>query len=364
MKRFVSLLLVVTFIFSFTILLAQTPKPILQELYDVGGSYPDNIIYPEAGTIEYQVWMIARPGDVQYGPSGIMSAGMDQGKFLLQFNMGNFSFPWAAGELLQIEVLQTNTGRTASAQFSVSSGTSPQARFDENAIVLQNPPMVLFDSRPDVLDPIYTTANLMPGYPQAGIYRANNWVSVSVGDPANSNWNISFSTEDVVSNLHVTSKIRRANYFDEDELFDDVQGPRTFRTYYSIDNGLTWVNYPVVNHILPVEGEDWMIIDFDLPEDCIGLQNVQLQWRLYASGGSTVTTYPNEAWGEIKDVVVTGIGEEETPVFTISTFPWTEGFEDDSLTRPFWSQIQVAGSALWTYVNGAQGGAITSAYQV
>ena len=311
MRKITLLLLALAIFMSITGIFAQIPKPILQELYDVGGSYPDNIVYPEDGTITYQVWILSRPNDVQSGPTGIMSAGMDEGKFLLQFNMGNFSFPWTAGDMMRVEVQQTTTGRIASVEFPVAAGTSPQARFDGNSMVLQEPPLVLFDSRPTTLDPIMTTANLMAGYPQNGVYRANNWVAVGTADVANSNWHISFSTVGIDSDLMVTSKIRRANYFDEDEHFEDIQGPRSFRTYYSIDNGATWVQHPSINHLLPITGEDWLTVEFELPEACLGQENVLVQWRLLAAGGSTIVAFPFESWGEIKDVVVTGEGELE-----------------------------------------------------
>lgn len=63
-----------------------------------------------------------------------------------------------------------------------------------------------------------------------------------------------------------------------------------------------------------------------------------------------------------QDVTVT-VEMAELAAFVISEFPWLESFEDDSETRPEWSQIQEAGAANWTFVNGAGGGAITSAYQ-
>ena len=320
MKRMSLILLIaLAMIFTISSLSAQALKPILQELYDLGGSYPDNVVYPEDGTIEYMVWVTARPGDIQYGPTGANSAGMDSGRFLLQFNMGNFNEAWTAGEILRIEVTQTTTGNIGVTEFPIIAGTSPQAMFDADAMVLILPPAVLFDSN-DPAEYVVNNFNntLVPGYPQwegrsSYVYRAINWVALGTGDPGNSNWNIAFSTEGVIGNLQVTSKLRRANYFDEEEIFDQILGPRSFRTYYSIDGGVTWIQEPVVNHLLPLTGEDWYEIAVELPPAVYNQPDVRLQWRLLAAGGSTIASYPAESWGEIKDVKITGEMEEVIP---------------------------------------------------
>jgi len=50
----------------------------------------------------------------------------------------------------------------------------------------------------------------------------------------------------------------------------------------------------------------------------------------------------------------------------VETFPWKETFEDNSTTRPAWTQIREVGSAFWTYAAGSTstigGGNITTAY--
>jgi hypothetical protein len=48
--------------------------------------------------------------------------------------------------------------------------------------------------------------------------------------------------------------------------------------------------------------------------------------------------------------------------YTVTSFPWTETFEDDSPSRTAWSQIQEVGAGSWTYVAGSSGGSITNAY--
>jgi len=48
--------------------------------------------------------------------------------------------------------------------------------------------------------------------------------------------------------------------------------------------------------------------------------------------------------------------------YTVTSFPWTETFEDASPSRSAWTQIQVLGAASWTYATGSSGGTITTAY--
>jgi len=333
MKRF-SLLLLIMLALSLSMNLFAPPvsKPFNQEVLEYGSYYPDTydhpyadptlVDYPEEGTIKFRYYINPEfyLDSVEHADTGaILNANIDvYGAFSVRFNVGDIRAywgnpTWQDGDVITVEIEQLTTGRMVNVQRVLTAGTSPDAYYGIHAVTLIDPPVVLYDSRPDVLDPINTTANLMAGYPVDGVYRANNWTAVGTGDPANSNWNISFSTEGVIGNLLVTSKIRRANYLDEDELFDDVQGPRSFRTYYSLDNGVSWTRHPGVNHLLPLTGEEWMNIDFELPEECYGEPNVMLQWRLLAAGGSTIATYPAESWGEIKDVVVTG--EVEAPDF-------------------------------------------------
>ncbi|MDZ4121269.1 MAG: choice-of-anchor J domain-containing protein, partial [Candidatus Cloacimonadaceae bacterium] len=46
----------------------------------------------------------------------------------------------------------------------------------------------------------------------------------------------------------------------------------------------------------------------------------------------------------------------------ITEFPWLETFEDDSVRRNDWTQIQEAGSALWSFQMGSGGASVTQAY--
>lgn len=322
-------------------------KPFNQEVLEYGSYYPDTydlpfadpdlVSYPEEGSIRFRYYINPEfylDSEEHGGLGYTLNATMDvYNAFSVRFNVGDIRAywgnpSWQGGDVITIEIEQPSTGRGVVVQRVLTAGGSPDAYYGIHAVTLVDPPTVLFDSRPDVLDTINTTANLMAGFPDEGVYRANNWTAVGAGDPANSNWNISFSAEGIISDLMVTSKIRRANYFDEEMHFDDIQGPRSFRTYYSTDGGDTWTQHPVVNHLLPLTGEDWMTIEYELPEALYGEENIMLQWRLLAAGGSTIATYPAESWGEIKDVVVTGEGEP--PVF----YALTIEVEGDGVTAP------------------------------
>ncbi|PTM20360.1 MAG: hypothetical protein DA446_03560 [Bacteroidetes bacterium] len=48
---------------------------------------------------------------------------------------------------------------------------------------------------------------------------------------------------------------------------------------------------------------------------------------------------------------------------TVSTFPWTETFEDDSETRGSWTQEYTDGTYDWTFAAGSSGGVISAAYE-
>jgi len=48
---------------------------------------------------------------------------------------------------------------------------------------------------------------------------------------------------------------------------------------------------------------------------------------------------------------------------TVSTFPWTETFEDDSETRGSWTQEYTDGTYDWTFAAGSSGGVFSAAYE-
>ncbi|MFA6675101.1 MAG: hypothetical protein WCS19_07980, partial [Candidatus Cloacimonadaceae bacterium] len=301
-KSIITVALTLLMLLSLSALMGQALKPVAIELYDFGGSYPDNIIYPQEGTIEYTVYVTARPDDIQYGPHPLCTAAMDQGKFILSINMGNFDLPWDnmnGGETMRIEVVQTTTGRIVNAEFPLEAGNNPQARFDENAIVLVDPPTAIFDSNDgDIINQEGLT--MAAGYPMDNVYRANGWAA---GD----DWNIQLSTVGF-ENVTITSKLRRQYWVDEEVTFEEYYGPRVFRTYYSTD-GETWVQHPVANHLMPND-ETWYTVAFDIPEPLWGLANLYIKWELFSAAGMS-----NDGWGEIKDVAVYGDATFVPPVY-------------------------------------------------
>jgi len=271
-----------------------------QELYDYGGFYPENVVYPpDDGSVYFLAW-IPEIGDqwVQdsriHGNIGAL-ANIEQGRFLCRFNLGNFTSIGAPRNWLQydtviMEIYQEGTDRWARREFIIDPDVYPPGPiifFDEDALALQEPPAVAFDSRPPVLDTITTSATVMTGYPDEGVYRANNW-------ELNDYWEISFSTEGM-ENLELSSQLRRQM---DSDFF--IFGPRDFRTFYSIDSGLNWIQFPISDWTLP-NSEDWLNIEYELPEECNDQELVMIRWSLYSIAGMM-----NDGWSEIKDVVVSG----------------------------------------------------------
>lgn len=66
----------------------------------------------------------------------------------------------------------------------------------------------------------------------------------------------------------------------------------------------------------------------------------------------------DQASDALSQAALTGFGLDET----IRDFPFTETFEDNSLTRPYWSQVREAGYGDWVFEEGAGGGSIISAH--
>ena len=59
----------------------------------------------------------------------------------------------------------------------------------------------------------------------------------------------------------------------------------------------------------------------------------------------------------VDDIVV-----EETPALQEYTLPFTETFESNSSSRDFWTNVNVAGTANWTYGTGSSGGTLVTAH--
>jgi len=294
-KRVLILLIVLTSMLMVVSLSAQ-PRTVLQELYDYGGFYPDNVIYPtDDGSIYFLAWIAERSEyvlDSRIHGHLQVTASMEEGRFVCIVNIGNFPAigspdDWNVGETFIMEIEQEGTGRWARQEFIIPTGGGPIVFFDEDALSLQEPPAVAFDSRPPILDPITTSATIMTGYPDEGVYRADEWV-------IDDYWEISFSTEGM-ENLELTSQIRRE--------FGPLYGPANFKTFYSIGESGTWVEYP-----LGEDGEfnlgftgEWFVIDFVLPVELDNQEEVHIRWVYYEADPLGAT-----GWSEIKDVVVSG----------------------------------------------------------
>lgn len=317
MKR-LSLLLLIVLAVSLSMNLYAPPvsKPFAQELLDIDSYYPDwydqpfadptLVTYPDVGTVQFRYYIDPEfyLDSVEHAGLGYtLNAGMDAyGAFSVRVNVGDLRAywgnpSWQGGDVLTVEIEQPSTGRIATVQRVLTAGGSPDAYYGINAITLVDAPTVVFDSRPPELDLITTTADLVTGFPDEGVYRANNWT-------ADDNWQIAFSSVGV-ENLMVSSQLSRAFYFDEDVHFDDVMGPKFFQTFYSIDSGDSWVQHPVQEWELPMS-EDWHNIEYDLPEECSDQNEVLVRWVFNNATGSTVTSYPAESWGQIQNVVVGG----------------------------------------------------------
>ncbi|TVQ12241.1 MAG: choice-of-anchor D domain-containing protein [Bacteroidetes bacterium] len=79
--------------------------------------------------------------------------------------------------------------------------------------------------------------------------------------------------------------------------------------------------------------------------------NTTYQWKVL----------PYNEFGPAEDCEVWSFTTMTDP--TISSFPWTETFEDDSPSRAGWTQINEVGTVSWTFAAGSSGGAITSAFE-
>lgn len=303
MKKRVFIMIIVCIAMLFGFNLYGQSRTVSQELYDIGGSYPDNVIYPPVdGSVYFTTWIVERPEyvlDSRIHGHLQVNAQMAGGRFLCTVNIGNFAAigavpPWLAGETLIMEIEQEGTGRWARKEWVISPGTSPVFFYDELAIALQDPLAVVFDSRPPDLDPITTSATIMTGYPDdEGVYRANEWA-------LDDYWQIAFSAEGV-EDLEVTSMLRR-QYIAVGPPPTHVLGPKWFNTQYSLD-GVVWTDThdDFVNWFELPNSEDWFTWSFALPESLNDQETIYIRWYMGTTDGLN-----NNGWGEIKDVVVTG----------------------------------------------------------
>lgn len=346
-KKFTLISILVIAIVLYSGLAFAQSKQIFQEVWDVGGEeYPDND--PEGdGVITFRAWIEARPDVYLTDNSPGCGVGMDGGNFYAQVNVGNFVAdpPWAEGEVLHIEVYREATEHFAHNSFELTRGSAPmimrRGEVEDNSITLRDLPTALFDSNlfedGQWVHQVATSATFVEGFNpnEDGIYKAHRW-------EVDSCYNIRFST-DGFDELSLSAVLRRQY---ETDIFDNpvVAGPRVITTEYSID-GEEWVPYGN-----PQEAGDivfWMLpnsdaevpINLELPEAVEDQETVWFRWRLSMDVGIV-----EDGFLEIKDVAVTGYGEDPgpSPNPTVASHPAPEHQATDvsvDLERIAWRYI-------------------------
>jgi hypothetical protein len=303
MKR-TSLLLLIALAMFLTLNLHAQLKPVLVELYDIGGSFPENVVYPEEGTIEYTIWMVNRPLDTQSHP-GTCSAAMDpdQGRFMLQWNMDNFDEPWIGGEIIRIELVQTTTGYVVNQEFAIVGGSSPQFRLNELALVLTNPPVALFDSNLAEDHVLYG-----PGVGDlgqaAGIYYSDDWATDRY-------MYIGFPISEISGGIVVDFSMRRQYQQGGPPFFNLEQaGPRHWYTEYRIDGGAWTETAPDFGNYysLDASGAVWYNGTLEIPWVRSG-ENMEVRWV------AAVNPEAGNGYMEMRDVYAEGTGIVEDDNF-------------------------------------------------
>lgn len=302
-----------------SILTAQGPKPVYQQLFDIGGYYiseeDNNIVHPNNGEVFFDAYILERSQYVlsSTDPDDGLSAGMNAAntRFYLGLNVQTFNSrlgasDWSPGETLIFEAWRENeegqVTAVANAEVILTQGSATMHLVDENAIALREPPIVLFDSNDE--DIIGTTAEFVEGFDpnEDGIYRANNWEDDRY-------FVIQLSTMGY-GDIRVSSRLRRQYV---GEAPPQPRGPKYFQTYFSIDDGENWILWgnPIDDgeqyyHSLP-DSEDWVAINFRLPVSAAWKDHVLVKWM-------NVNDQTNQnGWAEIRNVIVTGEETEEPP---------------------------------------------------
>jgi hypothetical protein len=120
-----------------------TTKPVVQEVYDYLGNYPENVLYPEEGSIKFKAWIAERPEYILTDDHPSCYADTHSNHFTIRFNLESFSsiagspVGWKPGERVRIEVFQTSTGFTAETEFEIGTSNAPIIRLNEEAISLK-----------------------------------------------------------------------------------------------------------------------------------------------------------------------------------------------------------------------------------
>ncbi len=120
------------------------PRIVIQEVIACRDNYPDNVIYPEDGTISFKAYITSRPEYVLTDEHKNTIADFSNDYFSIRFNLGDFPSltgtrrDWSVGETLRIEAVHKPTGKSATTEFEIEKGGSPIFRRNENAVVLED----------------------------------------------------------------------------------------------------------------------------------------------------------------------------------------------------------------------------------
>lgn len=319
MKKMSLLLLIVLAMFLSTNLFAQS-RTVSQELYDIGGEYPGNVVYPpDDGSVYFRTWITARPTFVldsrEHGHLQVI-ANVAGGRFLCTVNIGNFEAigafpPWQAGETLVFDIYREVDDELvgiAYREWVITAGTSPAFLYDGEAIALVPPPAVLFDSNDPDFYTVETSAavSLLAGYPDGdNIYQADGW---TYGEY----WEIEFSVEGVISDIALSAQLNRQFVSPAPTA---AKGPQYWVLGFSYDGGTTWaLDWNLWEEFIELpNNQNWVSWNYTIPYPVVrDSDNVIVRFH----AGSEPTA---NGWAGIKDVLVTAEVEvEEEPQFTLT----------------------------------------------
>ncbi len=126
------------------------------------------------------------------------------------------------------------------------------------------------------------------------------------------------------------------------EVWEEDQN--TTKVFYRTSTTAPWVE--LANYTDDIDA--WTLFELDLP-------NKSATYQLAFEG-----TYN---WGHSNVIDLVKVHEDEAPPATVTVFPFIETFETTSTTRVDWRQIYEVNSYDWTFVAGASGGNITTAFE-
>ncbi len=329
-KKFTLISILVIAIVLYSGLAFAQSKQIFQEVWDVcGEEYPDNDADGD-GEITFRAWIETRPDVVLTDASPGSRVGMEGRSFVVQVNVGNFVAdpPWAEGETLHIEVYREASGHFAHNTAELTFGST--AMFlrrlegeEDTSVTLREYPTALFDSNlledGEWVHDVATSARFVDGFDpnDEGLYRAHRW-------EVDNCFNVHFSTAGF-DELNLSASISREYVTD---MFDNPirSGPRVVTTEYSVDRE-EWTPFgnPTelgddVFWMLP-NSDAWVQINLELPEAIEDEEDVWFRWRVSMDVGIM-----DDGFLQIKDVVVTGYGDDPgpSPNPTVASHPTPE----------------------------------------